>query len=263
MADSPLRSIAREFLDLLAPPRCAGCGELCREAFCERCLPQIETLDGPQCPRCGHPHPPTAPGWPMCGDCREHPRPALRGARSVALHVGPLRQAILDFKFDNHRALAEPLGAMLGRRFSNELARPHRLPFDDLTAIVPVVLHPARHSWRGFDQAKLLSRELSKHCDKPVWEDVLERIRNTRPQIELTQNQRAENMRGAFEARKSFKLQGASLLLVDDVYTTGATLKEAAKALRSGGAQSVYALTLTRATPAWHPGSGHGVSPGT
>lgn len=248
-------TIARELLDLVAPPRCAGCGEFSREVFCEKCQPEIELIDGPCCPRCGHPHPPSAHGWPVCQECRQARAPRLDGARSVGFHVGPLRQAVIEFKFNNRRDLAEPLGAMLARRFDNEFARPHKLPFDDIDAIVPVVLHPARKKWRGFDQAALLSQELSKACEKPVWEDVLERVKDTEPQIELTPAQREDNMRGAFEARKTWKLGDMSLLLIDDVYTTGVTLREAAKALKEGGVESVYGLTLTRAAPDWHPKS--------
>lgn len=247
--------IRDEFLDLIAPPRCAGCEEFCKEPLCPSCVAKIEYVDGPYCRRCGAPYPKSAHGWPLCVECSERKRPALDGARSVGFHVGPLREMVLAFKFNNRRALAEPMGEMLARRFANEYARPHKLPFDDIDAIVPVVLHPARRSWRGFDQARLLCRELGRRSGKPVWEDVLVRVKNTAPQVELTGPQRAENMRGAFEARKPWRIKGMSLLIVDDVYTTGSTLYEAAKVLKRAGAASVYGLTVTRAAPEWHPGS--------
>ncbi len=250
---SPFRRALDEILDLIAPRRCVGCGEPSRELFCATCEANVELIDGPQCPRCGHPHPPTAHAWPLCADCRQVEKIMLDGARSAGFHIGPLRQAVLDFKFKDRRSLAEPLGAMLARRFTNELARPHKLPFDEIDGIVPVILHPTRHRWRGFDQARLLSDELAKGCGKPVWDGVLERVKNTTPQIELTAQQRAQNMQGAFEARKTWKVDGASLLLIDDVYTTGVTLREAARALKEAGASSVYALTITRAAPDWHP----------
>ena len=115
------------------------------------------------------------------------------------------------------------------------------------------MLHPVRKRWRGYDQAVLLSTELARGVGKPVWGDVLARVKNTAPQIDLTPSLRAENVRGAFEPRKTWKLAGTSLLIVDDVYTTGATLQEAAKALKSGGVKTVYALTITRHAPDWHP----------
>lgn len=250
-----LGPVLDEILELVFPPRCAHCGSFTREGLCEACVARLEPVDGPYCPRCGHPYPPTAHGWPLCATCRAHPHGALDGARSVGFHVGPLRQAVLQFKFNGRRDLARPLGAMLARRLDNEYARPHRLPLDDITAIVPVVLHPQRRRWRGFDQATVLAKELSRRCGKPAWEDALARVKNTRPQIELSPRERADNMRGAFAATGTRALDGASLLLVDDVYTTGVTLVEAARALKRAGAAAVYGLTLTRAAPLWHPAS--------
>lgn len=250
---SPLGHLLRELLDLFVPPHCAGCETLCRETFCPACEPALEPVDGPYCPVCGHPHPPSAGGWPLCADCRPRKRPALDGARSVYFHTGPARQAVLEFKFTRRHDLARGLGAHLTRRFLSELARPHHLPFDEVTAIVPVPLHPARRAWRGFDQAGLLSRELARVTGKPCWPEVLQRVRNTPPQLRLSPAQREDNIRGAFETRKPWRLDGASLLIVDDVFTTGATLREAARALKRGGAARVYALTLTRALPTWHP----------
>jgi ComF family protein len=250
---SRLSQVIREALGILLPPRCAGCGIICREPFCPTCLPQVEALEGPYCPRCGHPHPPAAGGWLLCPDCKPHPRPALDGARSVFFHHGPARRAVVGYKFEGYHELAGPLAGYLARRFLNERARPHHLPLEEVAAVVPVVLHPARRAWRGFDQAGLLSAELARAVDKPLWPDVLARVRNTPPQLRLSPAQREDNIRGAFEARKPWKLKGASVLIVDDVYTTGATLREAARALKRGGAAAVYALTLTRATPSWHP----------
>jgi ComF family protein len=250
---SRLSQIGREVLDLLLPPHCAGCEAICRELFCPTCLPRLEALEGPYCPRCGHPHPPAAGGWPLCADCRPRKRPALDGARSALFHLGPARKAIITYKFEGCLEYATPLAGLLAQRFLNELARPHPLPFDEVSAVVPVVLHPARRAWRGFDQASLLSTALAHALDRPLWADVLVRVRNTAPQLRLSPAEREANIHAAFEARQPSKLKGAALLIVDDVYTTGATLREAARALKHGGAAAVYALTLTRAAPSWHP----------
>jgi ComF family protein len=171
------------------------------------------------------------------------------------MHTGPLRQAIIHYKYSNRRDLAPTLAAELARRLDNEYARPKRLPLDEVVAIVPVVLHPLRRAWRGFDQAQALARSLSELTGKPLWDDTLARVKDTTPQVSLSPGQRAENMRGAFEARKGWKLAGATLLLVDDVYTTGATLRAAARALKDAGAARVFGLTITRAAPQWHPDS--------
>lgn len=170
----------------------------------------------------------------------------------MGLHTGPLRRAVIEYKFEGRRGLCEPLGEMLVRRFRNEYARPHRLPFDEVAAVVPVSLHPARRKWRGFDQADLLAQEVARGCEKPLWEDVLERVKNTHPLVDMGPRERAEEMHEAFAAHKPWKLAGASLLLVDDVYTTGATMMAAARALRQGGAKRVYGLTIARALPEWY-----------
>jgi ComF family protein len=159
---------------------------------------------------------------------------------------------VIEYKFEGRRGLCEPLGEMLVRRFRNEYARPHRLPFDEVAAVVPVSLHPARRKWRGFDQADLLAQEVARGCEKPLWEDVLERVKNTHPLVDMGPRERAEEMHEAFAAHKPWKLAGASLLLVDDVYTTGATMMAAARALRQGGAKRVYGLTIARALPEWY-----------
>ena len=245
-------AVVKDLLDLIAPPKCAGCGELSREIFCPACLPLVDLIDGPYCRHCGNPLPPSAHQWPVCGECRQRDRLHLDGARSAGFHEGPLRRAIIAFKFQGMRELGGPLSEMLARRLLNEYARPHRLPFHELTSIVPVPLHPARRRWRGFDQARVLSRGLAKETGIALWEDVLVRVRNTAPQVDLTPAQREENIKGAFEARKAWKLKDATLLLVDDVYTTGATLWEAARTLKRAGAGQVYGLTVTRATPDWY-----------
>jgi len=255
-APKPLwRGMVDELLDLVAPSRCAGCGAICREPFCPDCADAVEYLDGPYCPVCGAPYPPSAGGWPVCAQCRRHSRLRLDGARAVGLHTGPLRQAVIGLKFKGHQDLVEPLGQILARRFKSEPARTGRLPFDNVDAIVPVVLHPLRRKWRGFDQAVLLARQVSALCHKRLWDDVLERVKNTAPQVDLDLNRRADNVKGAFEARKAWKLKDSSVLMIDDVVTTGATLREAAKALKRAGAVGVYALTVTCAVPDWHPAS--------
>ncbi|HIE52866.1 MAG TPA: ComF family protein, partial [Armatimonadetes bacterium] len=111
---------------------------------------------------------------------------------------------------------------------------------------VPVPLHPSRQRERGFNQAALLARVVGEWLNRPVLEGVLERIRDTRPQVELSGRERRQNVRGAFQAREHPYLPGATALLVDDVYTTGATVRESAFALKRQGVKRVMVLTLAR-----------------
>ncbi|MFC2023639.1 ComF family protein [Chloroflexota bacterium] len=112
--------------------------------------------------------------------------------------------------------------------------------------IVPVALHPSRESARGYNQAAFLARELSDRLGPPIVPDVLERVKDTIPQVGLGSQERQQNVRGAFVCKRG-ELMGRRVLLVDDVCTTGSTLEAAASALRDGGVVSVWAYTLARA----------------
>lgn len=248
-----LARLTEEIAALLFPPRCQVCGEMDDDLMCETCRDGIEFITAPYCGCCGVPLPPTGHAPERCAECRQSR--TFRGARAVGLHVGSLREAILRYKFDGRRRLARPLAEMLGGVFEAEQVE--GLSLSAAAALVPVPLYPARRAWRGFDQAELLCRHLSELTALPTWPDVLARILDTRPQVELSGRQRRENVRGAFEARKTYRLKGKSLILVDDVFTTGATLSECARVLRRAGATEVYALTISRGAPAWHPAALH------
>ncbi len=157
-------------------------------------------------------------------------------------------------KFGRRRVLIEPLSRLLAARLTAEQELPEPLPLAQAQALLPVALHPRRRAWRGFDQAVLLGRALSRHTDLPCWEGLLLRVKNTHQQIGLSMEERRANLAGAFRVTEPRRLGGGDFLLLDDVYTTGSTLQEAARALLQAGARAVYGLTLTRATPAWHLG---------
>ncbi len=247
-----IRKIGEELLELIFPPVCLLCERPGREVICAGCREQFVPVESPYCVRCGRPLPESAAVGTICGECRQSP-PQFDGARAVGLHAATLRDAVLKFKFYGRRRLAEPLAELLAERVAMEQADPHGLPWKDLTAVVPVVLHTRRRNWRGFDQAVLLSRRLASLVDLSCQEQVLMRRKDTAPQIGLTPTQRRANMKDAFVVAQPEKVVGESLLLIDDVYTTGSTLNEAANVLRRAGAESVWALTISRAVPSWHP----------
>ena len=116
-----------------------------------------------------------------------------------------------------------------------------------LDGIVPVPLHPKRLRWRGFNQAVLLAREVGREWRLPMDPFVLRRSRNTSPQTQLPEEERRKNVRRAFEIAAEKSVKGKSLLLVDDVYTSGATVNECSRTLMRAGAKEVYVLTLARA----------------
>jgi ComF family protein len=149
-----------------------------------------------------------------------------------------MREAIHRLKYSNSQDLAIPLGEMMVSYWQDV-----HLPAE---VIVPVPLHARRLRERGYNQAALLARELGKGVGLPVLESALVRVRETSPQIDLNAKERKENVQGAFRCPDD-QLAGKSVLLLDDVYTTGATLEACSLALKQRGARAVWALTLARA----------------
>jgi ComF family protein len=166
----------------------------------------------------------------------------LDGLRACAFHSGPLRQAIHDLKYRDLTALAAPLGQMMASAWA--ALDGNWIP----QAVVPVPLHPRRQRQRGYNQSALLARELAATLQLPVLDDILQRVKSTVPQVDLDVEQRRTNVQGAFRCQPG-SLAGLSVLLVDDVCTTGATLSSACQALKAAGASSVLAYTLARAKP--------------
>jgi ComF family protein len=226
-----LQAAGQAFLDLLYPPRCAGCGRL-GALFCETCRARLIPTPSHVCRRCGKPE---AAGG-LCAACRRTPSP-LDGILSSAVFAPPLRTVIHHFKYRNGHALAAPLAALLITTWQQA----------SLSAdlIVPVPLHASRISERGYNQSTLLARALSSAVGVTVVDDLLERERATLPQTHLNRQERSQNVSGAFVCRTH--LSGTSLVLVDDVCTTGATLEACATALRAAGAVHVQGLTVARA----------------
>jgi ComF family protein len=154
----------------------------------------------------------------------------------MAFFEGGLREAIHRFKYQHRTELAGVFGAML-----NDYLNRYPLP---IHAVIPVPLHPERERRRGYNQALLLARELAARQNLPLWYNVLARVRATQPQVELDARARRENVQDAFAA--SDAVAGASVLLIDDVCTTGATLDACSVALKQRGAKSVWGLALAR-----------------
>jgi ComF family protein len=237
-----LKGLGREVVDLLFPPHCVACNRF-GEWLCANCLQEIDLIQAPTCRRCGLPLAGTvrlAGSLPVCPHCCNLTS-ELDGVCTFAFHGGPLRKAILQFKYQGLRDLAGPLGRLLGEGWAT--LPPKGL---DVDVIVPVPLHPSRIRARGYNQAALLARELGHHLERPVVEEVLIRIKDTIPQVGLDAQARRDNVHNAFQCLNG-SLAGKRVLLLDDVYTTGSTLEAAADTLRREGVSSIWAYTLARA----------------
>jgi ComF family protein len=203
--------------------------------LCPACDQDIQWLLPPFCPRCGRPFPKGSTSH-LCSDCLQG-KPSFDWGRSAAIYQGVLAGAIQRFKYHGDVNLAGPLS-----RFWS------RINFEDLSyeAIIPVPLHPTRLRERGFNQALLLGKTLGKIHNKIVLTRALRRIRNTIPQVQLDHSERVRNVRGAFAVKKQQEIIDKRLLLIDDVYTTGATVNECARVLKKSGAKEIIILTLAR-----------------
>jgi ComF family protein len=244
-----VRSEVAGLLDLLLPPACLLCGDEILPAplpFCSRCRSGIPPLVSPRCPRCALPFATEGGADHLCEGCSRR-SPPFAWVTAAGLYGGTLRQAIRRFKFDGSFVLDRPLAALL--RGALEEERPGFHP--DL--IVPVPLHPGRLRERTFNQALLLAVRLGRNWSVPVPRRLLIRPRSTPPQQGLTADERRRNLRGAFAVRG--RLEGARVLLVDDVLTTGATAGECCRVLLAGGAAEVAVAVLARAVRGPAPSS--------
>ena len=236
-------------LDWLYPPRCRACSESIpgrdREYFCSTCWPQIQLVAHPLCTICGRPFPNASGDDHTCGVCLER-SPQFTRAHSWACYPReeatehPLRQVIQKFKYGRKVALGKPLGRLMARGCEEFLRA------CNAQTIIPVPLHPKRLRWRGFNQSVLLARQIGCAYKLPLDCFTLYRKIDTPPQTRLPEEDRRKNIRGAFALNGETALDGKRLLLVDDVYTSGATVNECSRVLKRGGAREVFVLTLAR-----------------
>jgi ComF family protein len=215
-------------LDVVFPPRCAGCGAGAWP-FCDRCRGDLIALSPPWCDRCGAPSP-----GARVGRCRDCPPDVIARARAPFAFEGPARQAIHHLKYRGVRGVGRALGAAMTS------AAPRGA---DVVTWVPLTRR--RKAERGFDQSKVLAVEVARNAGLPV-RSLLRRVRSTGPQAKRDAADRRTAMRGSFVARDRAAVS-ANVLLVDDVLTTGATAAACAEALLDAGASQVMLVVGARA----------------
>jgi ComF family protein len=272
-----LKPVSKIILDAIFPPKCVVCGRLfasaaapgsvqrnrvaseSRDPFiefyqllsvfcCPDCLKGFVPVAAPICDCCGTMFKGRRDDNHLCGDCLLQPK-AFRKARAAMVYDQQLMAVIQRFKYAGKSQLARPLGRLILGAYLR-----HWLD-EEADLIVPVPLHPKRMRRRGFNQAYLLvdswksiSRPLVDEPRMiPIEVDVLIRSKATLPQTGLDRRQRLKNIKGAFKIRAPEKVYGKMVLLIDDVYTTGATVNECARVLLQAGARIVDVLTVARA----------------
>jgi len=245
--------IAEGLFTVLFPSDCRICGtplvNISRLPLCRECLDAMRPISGGVCAICGERLFSAyafagGEGELRCGLCRRIEPPFARAAANGSYESG-LRELIHLLKYGGVRPAANVLGRMLAEAI---VAIEPGFPAESV-AMIPVPLHSSKRRQRGFNQAELIARAAIKVIDPGrlhLCAEVLERKRETASQIGLTSHQRRENLRGAFRVVQPQALAGREVLVVDDVYTTGATVSECARVLRRAGATKVWVATVAR-----------------
>jgi competence protein ComFC len=234
--------LIREVASLVYPPTCTICSASVglREYLCADCEAKLGRIVPPFCAKCSEPFEGAITTTFSCANCA-HRALYFEAAVSAFRSRGIARHVILNFKYGRQIHLRHLVGRWLLAAFDDARLRERR--FD---VIVPVPLHPARQRERGFNQAALLAERLGPHLGVPV-RSVLQRVRYTTTQTAFDRGERIQNLRHAFRLRKNADVRKLSVLLIDDVLTTGSTLSECARVLKENGARCVYAATAARA----------------
>ncbi len=203
-------------LDLVFPPTCSSCGRV-DTRWCDRCQRRLDDVPFPR-------------------PAKRPPSP-LHGLATTGIHTGQLQHLVQELKYEGARHLTYPLAERLAYQVHQQ-----GWPVD---CVVAIPLHIKRLRKRGYNQAKELSNLVATFLDVPDYSDAVHRDQDTRSQVGLSRQERRQNVAGAFRADPV--IAGQRVLLVDDVYTTGATLGACANAVMASGASAVYGLTVSAA----------------
>ena len=231
-----IEALARLILDFALPPRCSGCGIVIDEvgAFCSGCWSQMEWLGNDGCSQCGLPL--TGTEAEKCARCLADP-PKLDRMRAAVAYDDLSRSLVLRLKYGRKVAIANTMARFMA---------PLRGVWEDNVLLIPVPLHRSRLWNRGFNQSALLAERLSKRWGYPTRMELLRRAKRTRPLKGLNHRQRRRAVAGAFSVMDPAAVLGKTVVLVDDVLTSGSTAEACAGVLRRAGAGRVELICWAR-----------------
>lgn len=244
-----LEYITEGVVNLIFPLDCRICEKPIRESkgysICENCFKTIELIDKPYCVKCGKPFLISTDSFKqdreiLCADCKRK-KYSFEFARSVGIYRGVLRECIHLFKYYGEKKLAEPLGELL----IDYLVRNQEFK-KGIDLIIPVPLHKNDLKERGFNQSILLSRVIGNYFSIPVKEEILIKKKLTSSQVNLSKKEREKNILKVFSVNKPAEIREATILILDDIFTTGSTVEECAKELKKAKAKNIFILTLAR-----------------
>lgn len=233
---SPVLGVGKLLLNFALPPRCAGCAEVIEEvgAFCPACWGKLEWLGSAGCQCCGLPLAGTEAD--RCARCLADP-PKLDRMRAAVAYDELPRSIALRLKYGRKVALARTMARYMA---------PLRGDWDGDTLVVPVPLHRWRLWGRGFNQSGLVARELGRSWGLVADSHALRRVKRTQPMKGLNHNQRRQAVAGAFKVADADLVKGRTVVLIDDVLTSGSTAEACAKVLRRAGAERIELICWAR-----------------
>jgi ComF family protein len=228
---SPTQPWYQGLLDFVFPPLCLGCGAfvLPPDSICQACLEAIEIYEQPFCLNCRQ----AIVKGNECATCRDESWLLF----AYGNYSGPLKEIVIQFKFKGVTSPADFLAEAICHRFGERIAD------TGASALVPIPLHRTRESARGYNQADLLAQALSRRLNLPVQDDLLYRPIRRKPQARLSEFRRRVNIRGVFEVARETQ-DNKSIILVDDVVTSGATVSEARQTLEAAGYRVSAAIAM-------------------
>ena len=229
-------------LHIIYPKRCPICDRVLdisvfdrRYPICDRCKDRMEYVMEPVCKRCGKPI--SNERSEYCQDCTRHTHFFVQG-KALWVYKGCVKESVYRLKYSNRQEYGLAYARELADRYGSWIRR------KEIQAILPIPLHKKRRRQRGYNQAEIIAKELGRLLELPVYSDWLIRCIHTKPQKELNDKERRDNLKKAFFAVEN-KISCERILLVDDIYTTGSTIDGAAKALKQEKEREIYFISVS------------------